>query len=281
MALWQTRGLPWRLPEEVAKFDAVKGDFFHQNSRVFIDEDKRLVRLGAGDKPCRLAVLGDSHGGVLLSMFDQICREHDIAALAATRGRHAPVLEWSGVDPSSATHARKVHFNEGVMSHVRDLTQSGELRQVVLAFRWSYYLVGASRKVDEPKPLEGFEDALLTTIRELEDLGLSVAVLLEVPSFEKHVPKAVALHHWHGFALPHTTRQEHLARAEPYNALIERIRLEAPSVTLIDVSPYLFSEDGDVEYIDEKGELLYRDEHHLTEYGTMRLKPLFENVLFK
>jgi hypothetical protein len=36
-----------------------------------------------------------------------------------------------------------------------------------------------------------------------------------------------------------------------------------------------------VEFLDNKGVLLYRDEHHLTKTGTMRLKPLFEKLLLR
>ena len=65
--------MPSRLPSEVAAFDATKGDAFYQNSRSFIDEEKTIAILGAENKPCKLMVWGDSHGGVLLSMIDEIC----------------------------------------------------------------------------------------------------------------------------------------------------------------------------------------------------------------
>ena len=62
LSLWKTRGMPARLPAEVAVFDAAKGDAFYQNSRSFIDKEKSIALLGAKNKPCKLMVWGDSHG---------------------------------------------------------------------------------------------------------------------------------------------------------------------------------------------------------------------------
>jgi hypothetical protein len=110
---------------------------------------------------------------------------------------------------------------------------------------------------------------------------LKVSVLLEVPIFEMHVPKAVALHHWRGWPLPHLSKQQHEQRQQSYQRLIQRLHTETPNVNLIDASPYLTSEKDEVEFLDNKGVLLYRDEHHLTKTGTMRLKPLFETLLLR
>jgi len=279
LSLWQTRGMPSRLPADVVAFDAAKGDAFYQNSRHFIDEEKTIALLGAENKPCKFMVWGDSHGGVLLSMIDEICHENNISALAATRGQHPPVLEWSGAGPASFQHAIKTQYADKAMSHIRRLVQSGELEHVLLAFRWNYYLENVPRAADDAVPVAGFQGALIKTVKTLEQLGLEVSVLLEVPDFGVHVPKAVALHHWRGLPEPRLSQQQHIERQGFYMPLIKRLQAETPNVHLIDASPYFISKDGQISFIDEQGLLLYRDDHHLTEHASMRLKPLFEKLL--
>jgi len=225
-----------------------------------------------------LMVWGDSHGGVLLSMIDEICDENNISALAATRGQHPPVMEWSGADPASFQHATKTQYADKAMSHIRRLVQSGELEHVLLAFRWNYYLENVPRAADDAVPIAGFPDALIKTVQTLEQLGLKVSVLLEVPDFGVHVPKAVALHYWRGLPEPRLSQQQHNERQQFYMPLIKRLQAETPNVRLIDASPYFISKEGQVSFIDEQAKLLYRDDHHLTEHASMRLKPLFEKL---
>jgi hypothetical protein len=165
------------------------------------------------------------------------------------------------------------------MKHVRELSESGELEHVVLAFRWSYYIDTPYRSADDPLPKPGFPDALIATIQTLQELGLKVSVLLEVPIFSQHVPKAVALHHWRGWPLPSLSKQQHEQRQQPYEPLIHRLHTEIPHVNLMDAAPYLISDKDEVEFLDNKGVLFYRDEHHLTKAGSARLKPLFEDLL--
>ena len=279
LGLWNTRGMPSRLPAKVVALDATKGDAFYQKARSAVDKDNPFFKLGAKNRPCRLMVWGDSHGGVLLSMIDELCREYDISAIAATRGQHPPVLEWSGSDPASNQHAIKTQYADKAMGQIRSLVKSGELQYVVLAFRWMYYPEDAPRAADDPVPTKGFPEALIKTVQTLQELGVKVSILLELPDFGVHVPKTVALHHWRGLPLPRLTQQEHTERQLPYVSLIQRLQVETPDVELIDASPHFISKDGIVNYIDEQGLLLYRDDHHLTEHGSMRLKPLFEELL--
>jgi len=75
------------------------------------------------------------------------------------------------------------------------------------------------------------------------------------------------------------TKQQHQERQQSYEPLIQRLHTETPNVNLIDAAPYLISEKGEVEFLDNKGVLLYRDEHHLTKAGSARLTPLFEDLL--
>ena len=292
LTMWRTRGVPSRMPAVVAEYDAVKGNVKFKSAGPFSSEDGLFVdlgvklgaeidQLGAKNKPCRLMVWGDSHAGVLLHMIDEICNTHDVSGIAVREGGVAPVLGYSDVDYTRQPNKGRLAFTNALMKYVQEMSQTGELQEVLLAFRWSYYLDTPQRSADDPLPKAGFPDALIATIQELQHLGLKVSVLLEVPIFGQHVPKAVALHHWRGWPLPHLSKQQHDQRQQAYEPLIQRLHTETPSVYLIDALPYLMSEKDEVEFLDNKGVLLYRDEHHLTKTGTMRLKPLFEKLLLR
>ena len=279
LSMWRTRGVPSRMPTVVAEYDAVKGDEKFPKSPLAGYDENNFTHLGEQGKPCGVVLWGDSHAGVLKYLIDELCKQNHKSGIAAGRGGVAPVVEWSGYEPSSGLHATNLAFNYSVMEYIRKGSESGELKHVILAFRWSYYIDTPQRKADEPLPVDGFPDALIKTIQTLEKLGVDVSVLLEVPIFEMHVPKAVALHYWRGWPLPHLSIQEHAERLQSYEPLIHRLREETPYVNIIDASPSLFSEQGEVEFLNEKGVLLYRDDHHLTKTGSKRLKPLFEKLL--
>jgi peptidoglycan/LPS O-acetylase OafA/YrhL len=292
LSMWRTRGVPSRMPTVVAEYDAVKGDEKFKSVEPFSSEDGLFVdlgakvgaeidHLGAKNKPCRLMVWGDSHADVLLHMIDEICNTHNVSGIAAREGGVAPVLGYSGVDYTRQPNKGRLAYTNALMKYAQELSESGELQEVLLAFRWSYYIDTPQRLADDPLPKAGFSDALIATIQALQELGLKVSVLLEVPIFGQHVPKAVALHHWRGWPLPHLSKQQHEQRQQSYQPLIQRLHTETPNVNLIDASPSLISEKDDVEFLDNKGVLLYRDEHHLTKTGTMRLKPLFEKLLLR
>ena len=115
----------------------------------------------------------------------------------------------------------KTQYADKAMSHIRRLVQSGELEHVLLVFRWNYYLEDVPRAADDAVPIAGFPDALIKTVKTLEQLGLEVSVLLEVPDFGVHVPKAVALHHWRGLPEPRLSQQQHNERQQFYMPLIK------------------------------------------------------------
>ena len=279
LSLWKTRGMPSRLPTKVLELDGTKDDAFYQKLKFSTGEENPFFLLGAENDPCQLMVWGDSHGGVLLSMINELCVDHGVSALAATRGQYPPVIGWSGSDSGNFEHKIKTQYADKVMSQISSLAKAGELKQVLLAFRWAYYVKNAPRAIDDAEPREGFDSALISTVQNLEKLGLEVYILLEVPNFGVHVPKAAALHQWHGLPQPQLSQQDYQERQDYYMPLIKRLQAETPNVHLIDASPYFISKEGRVSFIDEQGVLLYRDDHHLTEHASMRLKPLFEKLL--
>ena len=82
-----------------------------------------------------------------------------------------------------------------------------------------------------------------------------------------------------GFPLPHLTKSQHAQFVEPYGVIIRSLKIKTPGAELIDQLPFLLSPEDTVSYIDPDGALLYRDQHHLTKRGAMRLLPAFRAAI--
>ena len=91
--------------------------------------------LGEQGKPCNVVLWGDSHAGVLVSMIDEsVMKNHKSRLSRQTRGV-APVMEWSGASHPVFQHATNLAFNRSVMEYIRKVSESGELKHVILAFQ--------------------------------------------------------------------------------------------------------------------------------------------------
>jgi hypothetical protein len=117
------------------------------------------------------------------------------------------------------------------------------------------------------------------TVKELQKKGLKVSILREVPVFQSHVARAMALNEWLGTPLPSLSKTKYLEFQKPYDDLISRMQLEAPGVTFLDPSHHLLNDYKYIEFVDPDGTLLYEDEHHLTNRGATRLKNALLNAI--
>ncbi len=274
--IYRAGGLPARIPPEALRFDRVEGNESFTGRAM---HREGFTQLGVEGRPKRILVWGDSHASVLLGAMDVICQEKDIAGVAAVRGGTPPVFGWSGCRTTTGEHVERVNFGNDVRALIKTVFATGELKHVFLIFRWSYYIPREPPLQPSNPPEDGFADALIATVGEFQRLGLRVSILQEVPIFPTHVARSVALHYWRGRLLPHLTSSQYGAYGISYRQIINRLRTETPEVELIDPLPYLLSEQGSVEYVDSDGTLLYRDQHHLTKRGSMRLLPAFRKVI--
>lgn len=272
--IYLKRGLPQRIPESALKYDRVQGNQrFSTKDKQDLPSGLRVQKLGVEGAPARTLLWGDSHAEVLLGALDSVCKELGVGAIAATKGGAPPVFGWSGERKTTSEHKRSVLAGEEICSL---LNENKCIENVVLVLRWSYYIPRNPPLRIARLPIDGFSDALLVTIKELQKKGLKVSIMREVPVFQSHVARAMALHEWLGTPLPSLSKSDYEKFQKPYDDLISRMQLEAPGVTLLDPSPYLLNDYKYFEYLDPDGTLLYRDEHHLTTRGATRLKTPLE-----
>ncbi|MEH6518303.1 MAG: acyltransferase family protein [Halioglobus sp.] len=279
LGIYWTGGMPQRVPARVLEFDSAIGDALLENDRpVPLESGGTMYLLGSPDVVPTVLVWGDSHALAMLSIIDEITKEIGISAIAATRGGIAPVLNWSRSMNRKSGHSEGSAFSQSVFNFLVD-KEKNKIKQVVLVLFWSAYFSEQVTPAGMFVPPSGFPEALLATIRELDESGHEIAILLETPVFAAHVARATAMHHWRGFPLPHLTVEEHRMYNEIYSGTLIRIREEFPDVKLLDPLPYLLSMDNEVVYIEDSNQLVYRDWHHLTQKGSKRLAPLFKSVL--
>ena len=276
--IWKTGGFPERVPDEVAWIDSVNGDKPFTEETHLSDKDCGTFLFGSEKGERGVVVLGDSHAGSLLPVIDKICKDEGIQALAAVRGGTPPVLNWSGLPEWRKEHKERARWVEAVMQRIRELTDAGGLKTVILDFRWSYYIKTPWAKRQASEDTEGFEAALEQTIAALTSLGVQVCLLEEVPIFDEHVPKQVALARWRGFPMPERSMEEAEQMAGFYEPLLESLTHRFPNLVLIDPRPRL-AEDGFIQFQEKDGFLIYRDEHHLTTRGSMRLLPDLKDLI--
>jgi len=270
-------GIPQRIPESVLKYDRVQGNQpFATKDKQDLPSGLRVQMLGVDAVPAKTLLWGDSHAEVLLGALDSVCKELGVGAISATKGGVPPVFGWSGERKTTSEHKRSVLSGEEICSL---LNENKSIDQVVLVFRWSYYIPRNPPLRIARSPIDGFSDALVMTVKELQKKGLKVSIMREVPVFKSHVARAVALHEWLGTPLPSLSKTEYLEFQKPYDDLISRMKLEALGVTLLDPSPYLLNNYKYFEYLAPDGTLLYRDEHHLSSRGVSRLRNLLEYII--
>lgn len=270
-------GLPYRIPQQVLSYDRVEGNsLFITKDKVDLPSGLQIQKLGISENPPQILLWGDSHAEVLQGILDSVCKELRVSAVAATKGGTPPVFGWSGLRNTTQNHKSSILAGQEIRSLIQ---KNPTINQIILVFRWSYYIPrNPPLRIASP-PVDGFADALLKTVKELQGKGLKVSIMREVPIFDSHVARSLALHYWRGLPLPSLTRDEYLSFQQPYQGLIKDMKEETPGVSFMEPTQFLFNKNNYAEYLDTDGIALYRDEHHLTSRGSLRLKPLFNKEI--
>jgi peptidoglycan/LPS O-acetylase OafA/YrhL len=278
--VYRSGGVLQRLPNEVARFDRVEGNIeFHGLSKISTLTGAEQRTFGDPSRGFDVLLWGDSHAGVALSSIHEVCKELGLGGVSVVRGGTPPVFAWSGWPESTAEHHNIVQTGEMVRKFFKDDLKSSP-KYVMFVFRWTHYV---PRREQLPgidnMPSQGLGDALVETIKFLQENGAIVAVMLETPVFRFHIPRSLALNAWRGLPMPRLTIEEHLEFNKDYAAIVQKLRKEVPEARLLDPLQAMLGQSQEVEFIDQHGVLLYRDEHHLTSRGAARLEPLFKKFL--
>lgn len=273
--IWRTNGLPDRLSPEALRLANGRLDSAFIKTLTARDIPENMQRLGMPGATPSLMVWGDSHAMAILPAVDAACKDLAITAIAATANLTAPTLEWYKDSPNGL-NIQAPAYNEKIISYLRARREQGHpIRIVLLAARWDSYL-------NPPEDPRAFGQALELTVAELRKNGIQVAILKQVPYFDRDVPKSLFLYQrFHLDSLkPARSRNQYSnipesRRTMKFFAEFER---QHPDIQFIDPLP-LLTDPANMLVADDGMAPLYRDEGHLSVHGSMRLKTAIENLI--
>jgi len=209
---------------------------------------------------------GDSHGMALARAIDAAAKESSIAGESAVKTSTLPVLSWVTSKES------QVNYNESVLKYLEGKKQRQSIGHVILIGRW--WLASNQSYENE----SSFEIKLINTIDRIKGLGYSVSLVRQVPQWTDHwqtpssFPFQLEKFSWEYKEM--TLSEEELEkRFVQQNQMFSKIE-KVPGVRIIDPLPLLKGPDG-FYHIRDEGGWIYYDDDHLSGYGAMKLKSLF------
>ena len=266
MGTYLKGGLPSRIPEAAMVYDRVEGNAdFVSDSKRELPGGGKVLKFGDSNKKPEVLVWGDSHAEVMLHALDSACKDLGLSGIAVFRGGTPPTFSWSGYPNGSYEHRNSLMLGDEVEKLIDNLN----IKTVFLIFRWSYHVRRNPHLHISRKPVEGFDEAFINTIEILTQKGLRVVVFEEVPIFENHIARAMALNAWIGTPKPSLSVVAHIKFREPYANVLKHIRQNFPNVVIFDPG-FCIYQDEHISYLSPDGVLLYRDEHHWTKRAALK-----------
>ena len=242
--------------------------------------------LGAAGSEPSFMLWGDSHARSLASSVEVSASRNDVAGVVATHSA-CPALENMIRPGRPECH----DFNVAVLDY---LSQRPGIETVILAGRWVFSLEGSRYKDEEGDPSELidrsisgsdersrrelFEAGLLGTISTLQGMGKRVVVVGPVPEVGYEVP---AKNH-----IAQITSQDVNAMIAPRldefltrnSAVLEILEMiESKEIAVVRPAQVLCNDDY-CEVALEDGTALYRDDHHLSTFGSKHVSGVFDPV---
>lgn len=286
-----TEGLPIRLPAHVRRL--AENSSVPERFRGLGPEEVRngaLPTLGpphtSGHPPAFL-VWGDSHAMAISELCDTLAREHGLSGNVAARTATVSLLGvWR---PSSANRA--VEWNQEVLEFVR----REKIRNVILVSRWAVNIEGRpdgkndalivdeqSRRVSRDESKQVLRRGLLRTISALQQEGVKVWIMKQVPLQDKNPLITLTQAAWSGVDRPPrgVSLENHRKRQENVDDVLNT--LENGAVEILDPTEYCF-DDTQRSLIGSFERSFYADDDHLSPFGAERLlremlEPVFAEI---
>jgi peptidoglycan/LPS O-acetylase OafA/YrhL len=283
-----TDGLPQRLPVRLQRILAEEDDHEPRIGHCFPltardVEAGRPCTIGAASNRPTFLLWGDSHADAIIPPIDRIAKQAGRSGIFAGGASCAPLI---GVTTPMATCRP---FNDAV----KKLALSPTITDVILEARWAKYADGATYG-DEPHghvvlrddTLAGtpppdnhavFARGLERTVRALTQAGKKVVLVASVPEVGWPVPAVLARQAMaHDVATVNVSFQTYMQRQSFVLSTFARMhRLYGVTV----IYPHKALCVAGACAVSLNGVPLYRDEHHLSVFGALRLEPLMTGIL--
>jgi peptidoglycan/LPS O-acetylase OafA/YrhL len=246
----------------------------------------RLCGIGAEGQAASFVLWGDSHAEAILPAVADIARKHNRRGLFAGAPSCAPLI---GVNLSNAPKCRA--FNDRVLAMI---LRHKEITTVILEARWGKTAAGTAYGNEgngfvaisddqgrATKPEDNaaiFARGLDRTVAALRAGGKQVLLVGPVPEIGFTVPqvlaKLVELHRENAVVSP--PAEKFYAREK---AVLPVFQKAAAQDGVFAVYPHDFLCASGRCAVRNNGIPLYRDEHHLSDYGAKKLEPLLSRAI--
>lgn len=291
-----TDGLPNRLSPTALTYLAASKDLnpdLDQCDRLDVARIKegKLCPLGPTGQSPRFVVWGDSHADALMPGIKKMAENQKVSGLHASFSDCPPLL--GVIRPEKSSSYQCVPFNQAMFDFIKD---SG-VKNVILAARWNgyaqgtipgsvdagtYMLVGLpndrGRSVSKDESKANFKHGVNLTLNALKEIGVTVWVVEQAPTYKKHIPDALTRAEIAGksFDAFQQSLQNHQDRS--------RFVADAFAPHLGETTKYIRLSDKLCPKADETclltgdGAPLYRDNNHLSAHGSRWIGDAFMPV---
>lgn len=280
-----TDGSPNRLSPTVAKYEKAAFENFEFSKYVFREmtpnraKDRDFSVLGdISSLGYKFILWGDSHAHSLAPVFDKLAKEHGVKGWLAAYPACPPLLDIVRVD-KRLRHIKCKEFNTEIISLIKE----NEIDHVILAAYWSIFTndeptIAFSKDAFSKENIDEcvvFKESFVNTLKKISDTKAKVWVAEQVPCQKVRVPIALAQYVMYGYDINQIgiQKDEHIKKLKKVNNVLNE---SAGKFKRINTEKLFFPKDKCVVYND--GKSLYRDNHHLSEYGSVWLSDMFRPI---
>ncbi|MDH5434144.1 MAG: acyltransferase [Gammaproteobacteria bacterium] len=290
-ALIANRGYPDRVARITSQpFDIKDAQWEHwddcEGVVKRIKNNESLCDMGVENRETSFILWGDSHARAIASSVDFSAKNLNVSGKIATQSACPPLLLLERPDKP-----RCVQFNQTVLEFIAD---NNEITTVILAARWSLAVNGDRFKHESGIPIsyidtgnqdveqtnaQMVEAGFIRTINALKQLGKKVVIVNQVPEVGYDVPTVFMISGLTDRDANHLispTVNEYHQRIEKMNPIYDQIKSIMP-ITFVEPASYLCNEQYCQVVLD--GMPLYRDDDHLSTFGSEHIADMFNDVL--
>jgi peptidoglycan/LPS O-acetylase OafA/YrhL len=293
LTIYKTNGLPSRFPENKILKEAQKDSLWNymakQEAVIKAHPDTAITYtiLGNKSKIPQLAIWGDSHARALVGGLDDIAKTNNSSFfMMAVGGKVALQYIYRKTDTDTLMHYISKRALEFIILHP-------EIKTVLLVGRWYHYL-GYDNPFDTHITLSStnknwskydgnnfwlFENGLRETVYALHAAKRKIVLVTDVPDLYNSPNNLVMRAKYTGEKLNDLTPLR--AYYESNNKEVFKIFNQLKKEGLVDEILPLHQQffEGDKTLMEENNHLLYRDDDHLSYWGSMKVRKLFSKYL--
>lgn len=279
-AILAARGYPGRYDDEIVRIDrgsakdkalAVKFPMIRMTDQEAAREGRFYVA-APQTKPPEVLLWGDSQAMALAPAFQELAEESKVKVVVAWYGANAPLIGHRSHHAESLTDDSP-EWAQAIVDYVR----ANGISKVMLAASWGLHAkLGLKGEVEDPKLFEEVAQKLAVTVRELRKAGAEVWIFKRIPLQTTDFRIGMARAWLEGRPQTISTPKADYARYTASEEILLGPGVKAGAL-LIDVTNYFFG-DGDRSILKDQGYILYADGGHLSAWGALRLKPLFQDL---